>query len=344
MNFIRNFWTTKSRLQKVVIIGSFVFLFCIGIGVGYALYLLDKTEDMVDGSYQEIDREEDTSSLRPDPVSPVSDNVSVLFIGVDTGEERGFGEQSRSDALLYATFNVEKNTVKLLSIPRDTYTYIPVIDGFSKITHAHFYGGAKGSIETVEKFLNVPVDYYVRLNFDAFVEVVDALDGIQFDVPYELYEMDSHDNEDAIHLLPGEQLITGEEALALARTRKYDNDFERGKRQQAILKAIFNKSTSVASVFKLGAVLDAIGPNMSTNLTFDKMKGFLSYVTDENVSIQSIELEGDGGYMDDGGWYFQVDEESKEQVSQKLREHLDIPTNYQFTSELTNEYGIYLMQ
>ncbi|WP_026907563.1 LCP family protein [Paucisalibacillus globulus] len=336
MKYFIKFWKSKNKLQQALLIGGFLILLSVCLAAVYTYYLIDKTKDMVSDSFEEIDRSENKSPLRKDNVDPVSHNVSILFIGVDTGEERDYGESSRSDALLFATFNSKDNTIKLLSIPRDTYTYIPDLGYNTKINHAHFFGGAKATINTVEDFLNVPVDYYVRLNFDAFIEVVDALNGINFEVPYEMYEMDSHDKVDAIHLLPGEQVLTGEEALAIARTRKYDNDVERGLRQQEIIKAIFEKATSVSSLFKLGSVLDAIGTNMSTNLSFSQMTSFISYVTDEAVDIESIQLEGSGGYMEDGGWYYQVDEESKQQISQALREHLNISWDSNYTNRYSN--------
>src|SRR5690606_21377009 len=107
--------------------------------------------------------------------------------------------------------------------------YIPEVGYNDKINHAHAFGGPKATIETVEQLLDVPVDYYVKLNFHAFTEVVDVIGGITAEVPYELWESDSNDKKNAIHLLPGEQLLNGEQALALARTRKYDSDIERGK-------------------------------------------------------------------------------------------------------------------
>ena len=97
-------------------------------------------------------------------------------------------------------------------------------------------------MDTIEELFDIPVDYYVRMNFDAFTEVVDALGGIEANVPYPITESDSGDNKGAIHLEPGLQTLDGEQALALARTRKQDSDIQRGERQQEILKAILKTS------------------------------------------------------------------------------------------------------
>ncbi|UJL45864.1 LCP family protein [Virgibacillus sp. NKC19-16] len=315
---------TKLSKKKLLLYSGIIFIFLIGIGAGYAVYLVDRTAGTIDDSHEEIGRENETSPLREGHVNPVEDNVSVLFIGVDSNEHRDNLDQSRSDALLLATFNKEDSTVKILSIPRDSYVYIPEVDYNTKINHAHAFGGPEATIETVENFLHVPVDYFVRMNFEGFVEVVDALDGIKYDVPYEFTESDSNDDRDSIHLYPGEQNLNGEEALAMARTRKQDNDVERGKRQQEILAAIASKATSPSSVFKLDELITAVGSNMTTNINFSEIRSFLSYGLDEQVAIETVNLDGAGGYTN-GGWYYQVEEESRAQMQTELREHLDLP-------------------
>lgn len=140
--------------------------------------------------------------------------------------------------------------------------------------------------------LDIPVDYYVKVNFEAFIDVVDALGGITVDVPYEIYEQNSKDIDQAIHLKPGKQQLNGEEALALARTRKQDNDIERGKRQQDIIKAIVKKSVSLGSVFKYDDLLEAVGGNMKTNMTFGEMKSFISYGLEGDIQFDTLTLAG----------------------------------------------------
>ncbi|TFJ90259.1 LCP family protein [Lentibacillus salicampi] len=331
-----------SKKKKWTLIIVIPLVLIIIVAGSYAIYLYNKTEDMVSDSQEKVGRENETSDLREEAVDPVEDNVSVLFIGVDNSEFRD-EKASRSDALILGTFNKQNSSVKLLSIPRDSYVYVPKVDRNTKINHAHFFGGPKATIETVENFLHVPVDYYAKVNFEGFIEVVDSLGGISYDVPYEIWESDSDDDKNSIHLMPGEQQLNGEQALALARTRKYDNDVERGKRQQEILRTIVNKATAASSILKLGETVDAIGNNMTTSLSFGDMKDFLAYGLDENISIETVNLDGSGGYMDDGLWYFQVDEESKHDIQTDLRNHLDLKENidkgdYASDEESTNTY------
>lgn len=315
----------RNKRKRIFIIVASVLFVLIGGVSAYGYHIYSTAQKAVEDSYVEIDREEGVSDLREEAVDPLEDNISVLIIGVDDSEHRDYDGNSRSDALILATFSKEDHSVKLLSIPRDTYVYVPEIGQYTKINHAHFHGGPRATIETVEEFLNIPVDYFVRINFDAFIEVVDALGGIMYNVPYEMYELDSDDNQNAIHLTPGYQNLNGEEALAVARTRKYDNDFERGKRQQEIIKAIVKRAASVGSITKLDDVIRAVGNNMATNLTFDHMKSFLTYGLDTNLNIESVALEGTGGKLEDGLWYYQVDPYSRASVEKELREHLDLP-------------------
>ncbi|MGS0652548.1 LCP family protein, partial [Staphylococcus arlettae] len=94
--------------------------------------------------------------------------------------------KSRTDAMIFSTLNPDTQQLRMLSIPRDTISYIPKVGYYDKITHAHAYGGPIASMDAVEGTLNVPVDYYVRINMEAFVDAVNELDGIYYDVPYNL--------------------------------------------------------------------------------------------------------------------------------------------------------------
>ena len=237
---------------------------------------------------------------------------------------------------MLATLNNKTKTIKLLSIPRDSYVYIPYVGYEDKINHAHAYGGTLASIETIEELLDIPVDYYVRMNFNAFIEVIDALGGIEAEVPYAMLEKDEFDRK-TISLQPGLQTLNGQEALALARTRKQDTDVERGKRQQEILKAIITKVASVSSLTKYDDVIEAIGDNMKTNMTFKEMKSFISYLSDGVPRIDSLTLQGYDD-MSTGVYYYRLDEESFEETQYILKSHLGIISDSSNVSETpTNE-------
>lgn len=307
----------KRRLLLIILIPLLSF---VAVASVYALNLFNRAQDAINQAYEEDERER--SELREFKVDPSEDHVSILFIGIDENEHRDNASSALSDALILATLNKDENSVKLLSIPRDSYVYIPHVGYQDKINHAHAFGGAKATIDTVEHFLNVPVDYFVRLNFHAFVEVVDALGGITFDVPFEFTESNSMDQRDAIHLYPGVQTIDGEEALALARTRKMDNDIQRGKRQQELMIAILDRAVSIGSINRLGGVIDAVGDNMSTSLSFDQMLSFISYGLSGDLDVETLNLEGSDLWTD--AYYYQLDEEALAETTRILREHLEL--------------------
>ena len=224
---------------------------------------------------------------------------------------------------MLATLNEKDKSVKLVSIPRDSYVYLPEVGYKTKINHAHAYGGPKASIEAVETMFNIPVDYYVKMNFNAFIDVVDALNGINVEVPYELFEQNSKDKANAIHLLPGEQNLDGEEALALARTRKQDNDIERGKSQQEILKGIMKRAVSANALTKYDDIIQAIGDNMETNMTFDEMKALSSYGLKKKLDMNTLSIEGEDTYIDNI-YYWLLDDTSLANTRIELQEHLEI--------------------
>ncbi|PWW29436.1 LytR family transcriptional attenuator [Cytobacillus oceanisediminis] len=289
--------------------------------ISYGAFLYNKAQSVMDESYVPIERE---SSKRETKADPHIDNISILFAGIDDSDKRNFSDASRTDALMLATFNDKQKSVKLLSIPRDSYVYIPNKGYDDKINHAYGKGGIASTIETVEELFDIPVDYYVNMNFNAFIDIVDALGGIEAEVPYALSEQDSQDRANAINLEPGIQELNGEEALALARTRKLDNDIERGKRQQEILKAIMNKAVSVKSVTRYSDVIEAVGDNMKTDLSFSEMKSFIDYATaGTGLSVETLNLPGQDSYIN-GIYYYQLDDAGLEDIKITLKDHLDL--------------------
>lgn len=320
--------TKKKRKRRIFWFLIFPILLLASAAISYGVHIYTKAEDMMANSYQE-DRD-GKSQLREKKVNPKIDNVSILFIGIDESEKRSQGDNTRSDALLLATLNEKQKSVKLLSIPRDTYAYIDEVGYSTKINHAHSFGGPKATIETVESLLDIPVDYYVRVDFDAFMEIIDALDGVDIDVPFAFSEQDSKDRANAISLEPGMQTLDGEEALAFARTRHMDNDIERGKRQQEVIKAIAKKAASGAAIPKMGQIIDAIGNNMKTNMTFDEIKAFADYGIAGNLSIDTMSLEGYDNYIPNSAgnnvYYWQLDEEALAETTHSLKQQLGLET------------------
>ncbi len=287
----------------------------------FGFQLTGKIADITNMAHQQLGRGE-KSEKRVKPVYPGKDNFSILFIGVD---EREGETKSRSDVLLLATFNKNDHSIKMLSLPRDSRVYVP---GYypMKINTAYFLGGVDLAVETVEELLDIPVDYYVKINFEAFVKVIDAIGGVTVDVPFTFTEMDSEDRENAITIREGRQTLNGEEALAYVRMRKQDplGDFGRNERQKQVLTAIIEKSASLTSITKYDDILDSLGDNLKTNLTFQNIVALHPYAKSIS-SIESIKLEGENLYIDNS-YYFNLDEESVYEVSEILKDHLELPS------------------
>ncbi|MBM7664850.1 LCP family protein required for cell wall assembly [Solibacillus kalamii] len=327
--------SSKFRLfLKVTMLLTLSLAIC---ATAYGVYLTKQAEHAADSAYEVIE-DRKMSDQREVKVEPAQDNVSILILGVDDSDKRGQGaDNSRTDALLLATLNNKTKTVKLVSIPRDSYVYIPHIGYNDKINHAHARGGTLASIETVEELFDIPIDYYMRVNFNAFIDIVDALGGIEAEVPYAMLEKDEFDRN-TVNLQPGLQTLDGREALALARTRKQDNDIERGKRQQEIIQAIASKAASFTSLSKYDDILSAVGNNMKTDMTFTEMKSFFSYLSNGMPRIDTLTLEGYDD-MSTGVYYYKLDEEALAETSHILKSHLGLTpesTNISGTSSQSN--------
>ncbi|WP_232697359.1 LCP family protein [Brevibacillus daliensis] len=315
----------KKRIKKkwilwLCLIPVILFLFS---AAGFTYYLYQKAVAAENNMFQELNRGEN-SVVRDDEKDNIQDSFSVLFIGVDQSENRKdqYGKAVRSDALMLATFNKQKQTIKLVSIPRDSYVYIPVEGKKDKITHAHAFGGVDGTVETVEGLLDIPIDYYVKLDFEGFVSLIDVLDGIEVDVPITFKEQDSNDRPGAIRLEKGLQTLNGEEALALARTRKIDSDAERGKRQQLIMEAILDKTLSFSTITKSGAILDAMGDHIKTNLTRTEMYDLLQFGKNHSqLQIEKMQLAGSDIHIN-GIYYYQLDDGQLDEIIKTLQQHL----------------------
>ncbi|MEH6955497.1 LCP family protein [Neobacillus drentensis] len=306
----------KKRRKRIVLWVLMPILLLIIGATAYGGFLYNKAESVMNKSYKPIDRDSKKTNVE-------LENTSILFIGVDDSEKRKESGNSRSDALMLATFNKKDKSIKLLSIPRDSYVHIPEKDIYTKITHAHAYGGVKLTLETVEELLDVPVDYYVKMNFNAFIDVINALDGVKVDVPFTFSEQDSKDHAKAITLQKGIQELDGEQALAFARTRKIDSDIQRGMRQQQIVKAIIAKGSSIKSITNYTDVMEAVGKNMSTDLTFDQMKSFISYIqAGKGINVESLSLKGSDSYIN-RIYYYQLDETALEETKSTLKAHLN---------------------
>ena len=209
--------------------------------------------------------------------------VSILLLGIDQRcEEDG---PTHTDSMMVLTIDPIGLSAAVLSLPRDLWVEIPDF-GVDRINQANYLGeiyeypggGQALAVQTVETLLGVPIDYYVAVNFDAFVDVVDLIGGIDIDVPETINDPDYPDRcygYDPFSIDAGEQHLDGENALKYARTRAtFGGDVDRAARQQAVILAVREKVFALDGLSQLIAQAPQIWQtsqeNVRTNMTLDE--------------------------------------------------------------------------
>lgn len=229
---------------------------------------------------------------------------TMLISGIDA-RSTNLNAYSRSDVIMIAAFNPQTLKLSLTSVPRDTY--LPVTcRGFSdKITHSGT-GGIQCTETSLEKAFGIEIDYYVKVNFTAVVDIVDALGGIEVDVPFSFTESNSYDTPHAVTLTKGLQTIDGEQALALCRHRYTlpRGDIDRGQNQQLVLEGLLRKVASSSSVMNVDKLLGVLGSNIQTNMPVEQMYDLFSLLTNlatnskfgdlSALSIKTHTIDGTG--------------------------------------------------
>ena len=231
------------------------------------------------------------------------DPFSILLLGVDERKN----DIGRSDTMIVMTVNPNKQSINMLSLPRDTRTDIVGHGTVDKMNHAYAYGGIPMSINTIEGFLDIPIDYYVKMNMEGFQEIVDAVGGVTVENDMDL-------SYKGFNYPKGTLTLQGKEALIYTRIRKEDprGDFGRQMRQRQVIQAILNKGASLSSLTNYQSIFEALGKNVETNLTFDEMMSIQSHYRSALNSINQMSIEGKNETIN-GVWYFIVPDEGAHQ-------------------------------
>lgn len=319
--------------MKKIIWTIVIVLVLVLIGAGIYIYSLYNTFDEgVSSSYEPTDREK--SDLREEDAT-VEDSFTVLILGTDENESRAdkeklSGNNFRTDSMILATFDKNNDDVKLVNIPRDTMSYIESEGYFDKINHAHMLGGPSASMSTVEELLNVPVDYYVRINMGGVVDIVDSVGGVEFDVPFDMNEPDQND-DGRVKLTAGVQELDGEEALAVVRSRRVDSDLGRGNRQMELVEAVLSKVKSSGGLSKIDDLIKVVADNTRHNFTTKDIRQLASYYAFNNISFDSTQLRGsDYWNPGNGAYFYRADDEHLYVLSNTIRSILEIEPSEPF--------------
>lgn len=209
----------------------------------------------------------------------ITEPFTVLVMGIDsTSATLNKNATGNGDALMLVTFNPKTLNATIMSIPRDSYVYLPSMGTENKITHAA-WAGTSNMIKTIEMFTGIDIDYYVKINFQGVIKLVNLLGGITVDVPIEFCESNAYrqtSKDKQICLKEGVQTLNGEQALALARHRKSfaTGDLQRGSNQQLVVQGILNQAKTIKSANQALSMLDTMSKSMDTNFTTKQMLSF----------------------------------------------------------------------
>lgn len=205
--------------------------------------------------------------------------VNILLIGNDSREN---GEDGRSDAMILLSISSRTKTIYMTSLLRDIYVDIPGHDG-NRLNAAYAFGGAELLMKTIEHNFGIPVNRYMLVNFEAFANLVDAVDGIELELTRDEIEYvngylveynmltgreQGTDNMDLSVADNGPAVVhlNGPQALAYSRNRYLGTDFGRTERQRKVLTAVIGK-LPLAMLTNAGGLMDGLMPNLTTNLT-----------------------------------------------------------------------------
>ena len=264
--------------------------------------VLEEVLDSYASGTRVIDTYEIRTEMTYETVEP-GEPFHLLISGIDVKGD--ISQASRSDVNIIVTINPKTKKILMTTTPRDFYVEIPEISNGQrdKLTHAGIYG-EDASIRTLEKLYNIDITYYVRVNFTTLIDIVDAIDGVDV---WSDYEFDCF-TDSKVHIDKGWNHLNGRQALAFCRERFSfpDGDNQRGKDQEAVLKAIIEKVMSPSLIVNASALLDSMRGSFQTDLPETKIAELinqqLSEGTDWLILRQAAE-SGPGGmeYTYSGG-------------------------------------------
>ena len=300
---------SKGKKIFAIIFGIILVLFLAVVGMGAKLYW-DVSKSM-DKTYETVERSK-KSQVNLNNKEP----FSVLLLGIDTGDD-GRVEQGRSDTTIVATVNPRDKQTTLVSLARDTYVDIPGQGKQDKLNHAYAFGGASLAMDTVENYLNIPINHYVSINMAGLKELVNAVGGIEVNNNLTF-------SQDGYDFTIGKISLDGEQALSYSRMRYEDpnGDYGRQERQRKVIEGIVQKVLSLNSVSNYQEILTAVSDNMKTDLSFDDMRKIALDYRSAFGKVKQDQLQGTG-FMQDGVSYQRVDEQELTRVQQELKNQLN---------------------
>lgn len=323
----------KIKRPFLKIIGL-VFLVMIFVMGAYGFRLYAQAQNSLGKTYKALDGK--TVSTRISDKKP----VSILLLGVDTTDngvrDTETDYHGNSDTMIVVTVNPKTNKTTMMSVPRDSMAQIwksstKNTKKIQKINSAYNIGNEEAAVATTEKFLNIPIQYYVKVDFNSLKQIVNAVGGVDVKVPFSFSYGDTGEKES--HFTKGKMHLNGKQALDYSRMRYEDpqGDYGRQLRQRQIITAIIKSAASAKTFTHYQKVLDSISSSMTTNLSFNDMQSMFLNYRGASKDIGSDHVQGYGS-MIDGSSYEVIPTKELQRASNKLRKQLGLSEE-----ELDNE-------
>lgn len=296
--------TKKKKKSKHIILKIFlIILILIIASIGYLAYKTKKNGGGMTGLLTTVMGQEDVPIEEVDP-------INILVLGTS---------QNMSDTIMVCSYNPKTQEASMLSIPRDTYTGKNKnnAQAYEKINSRYIAQGVDGVKKYLKQILGIDLNYYVSIDTEALIKLVDEIGGVYFDVPIDM-DYDDETQDLAIHLKAGYQLIDGPKAEQLLRFRhnndgtsypiEYgDNDYGRTRTQRNFITETIKQSLKASNIFKLGKILDIANKYVDTNIDINLAKKYIPHIINFNTeNIKSGLLPGKSELCN-GVWIFLPD-------------------------------------
>lgn len=304
---------------------SILILLAIVLG-GFAGYYGSKVVSFLDGISSDSETVNDAETIQMTQQLEDLEPFSAVILGTDVVDQG----TARSDTIIVTTVNPKEQSMKMVSIPRDTLITLP--NGVTeKINAAFATGGPLLARAMISNYLNIPIDFFATMDFRGLVELVDAVGGITVNSDLEFSESNYMDRSNPIQISEGIQELDGAQALGYARMRKKDprGDFGRQQRQREVIIEVLDKLVSFRTIANLTSVLNAVEPYLSTNATSEQMLAIAGNYAGAAENIEQLELKGADRreYVPHYGhelYVWEPFEESMAEVQHELRVHLEL--------------------
>lgn len=323
----------KSKWRYLKIFGlsfAFVMAVLIPVAVGTVYYTTKSTVDSMYKPSKVIAQPNKMETLKAENLDT---KISVLIMGLDNDDIRDIGS-TRADGLIYLVYDGENKKMEMVSLPRDIYTDIydgsgkGIVEYKGKINAGYVINEEESMIETVQNYLNLPVDYFATVNFISFVQIIDAVGGIDVDVPYDIRENFEKDNSGEIIIPQGKQHLNGEQALVFSRIRKVDDDVLRGERQQIVLEQTINQILKINSIPKYKQILDTASENIVMNFTFENLTSLAGNMLN-GFEINSNTFEWEADWVGEES-IVNIKDDSYNEIRLKMIRALGYPDDYSY--------------